>query len=202
MTTRTVRRLAPALLLLVTAACSRRPEPVAAAPQPAPDTTPRAVAAAPAPRDTAPPVDPNRARADSVRAQILRDSVTAAARTESGLPPAEDSVLNAVIHFGYDSADLSDSARAVLTQKVGLLRRHDRLRVQIAGHADERGADEYNLALGLRRAASAKQFLTAYGISADRISIVSFGEERPLVPGATEEAWARNRRAETEARRP
>jgi peptidoglycan-associated lipoprotein len=201
---RALFRVAPALVLL--AACGgRQPEPVATAPQPA-DTTPRVAAAAPAPaaRDTTPRVDPARARADSVRAQILRDTVAAApaVATPSGLPPADDSVLTALIHFGFDSAELTDSARAVLTEKVQLLRRNDRLRIQIAGHADERGSDEYNLALGLRRAAAAKQFLTAYGIDGDRISIVSFGEERPLDSASSEEAWARNRRGEFQPRRP
>ncbi len=195
MTRRITFPLAPALLVLA-AACSRAREPVAVAPQPAADTATRVAAAAPAPRDTTSAVDPDAARADSVRAQILRDSVAAAARGPSGLSPQEDSVLTARIQFGYDSAELNDAARAVLQQKLSVLRRHERLRVEVAGHADERGSDEYNLALGLRRAAAAKQFLTAYGVDADRLTIVSFGEERPLDTANTEDAWARNRRGE------
>ena len=195
MTRRITITLAPALLV-VAAACSRAPEPVAAAPQPAADTATPVAVAAPAPRDTTPAVDPDATRADSVRAQILRDTVAAAPRGPSGLPAQEDSVLTAHIQFGYDSAELNDAARAVLQQKLSVLRRHERLRVEVSGHADERGSDEYNLALGLRRAAAAKQFLTAYGVDADRITIVSFGEERPLDTAATEDAWARNRRGE------
>jgi peptidoglycan-associated lipoprotein len=202
MTNRVILRVAPALLLAAAACSSATPEPVATAPQPAADTSTRVATAAPAPRDTAPARDPARDRRDSVRAQVLRDSAVAAAPTPSGLPPVEDSLLTALVHFGFDSAELNDSARAVLTEKVGVLRRNDRLRVQVAGHADERGADEYNLALGLRRAAAVKQFLTAYGIAGDRISIVSYGEERPLDSAADEAAWARNRRAETAPRRP
>jgi peptidoglycan-associated lipoprotein len=200
MNARIMRTIGPVAVLI--AACSR-PQQTAVAPQPATDTTTRvAAAAAPAPRDTTPAVDPARARADSVRAQILRDSVAAARRAESGLPPEEDSVLVAVIRFGYDSAVLDDSARALLTSKVQVLRRNDRLRIEIAGHADERGSDEYNLALGLRRAAAAKQFLTAYGVEGDRVSIVSFGEERPLDTAANEDAWARNRRGEFQPQPP
>ena len=72
------------------------------------------------------------------------------------------------------------------------------LRIRISGHADERGSDEYNLALGLRRAAEAKRYLAALGVAEDRIEIVTFGEERPAVQGHSEEAWALNRRAEFE----
>lgn len=190
--------IAPMLVLL--AACSRKPEPVALEPQRAAADTATRVAAAPAPRDTTPAVDPDAARADSVRAQILRDSIAAAERTASGLPPEEDSVLTARIQFGFDSAELTPEARAVLQQKLDVLRRNERLRIEISGHADERGSDEYNLALGLRRAAAAKQFLTAYGVSADRVSIVSFGEERPLDTANTEEAFSRNRRGEFQPR--
>ena len=69
------------------------------------------------------------------------------------------------------------------------------VRSQIEGHCDERGTNEYNLALGERRANAAKQYLTTAGISAGRLSTISYGEERPLDPGHTEAAWARNRRA-------
>lgn len=186
--------------LLVVAACSRAPEPVAVAPQPAPDTTMRPAVAVPTPPATAPQVDLNALRADSVRAQVLRDSVVPEPPTPSGLPTQEDSVLSVLIHFGFDSAELTPEARAILQQKVQVLRRHDRLRIQIAGHADERGSDEYNLALGLRRAAAAKQFLTAYGVDADRIAVVSYGEERPLDAANTEDAMARNRRGEFQPR--
>ncbi len=192
MTRRSLIVPAPALILAL-AACHHNPPPVALAPQPAVDTT-RHVAVAPAPaRDTT----TNRmSHADSVRAQILADSAAAAGRTASGLPPAEDSILTAKIHFGFDSSVLSDSAKSMLDQKVRLLRANDKLRVEISGHADERGSDEYNLALGLRRAAAAKAYLTAYGVSADRITIISYGSERPVDTASNEAAWARNRRDE------
>ena len=73
------------------------------------------------------------------------------------------------------------------------------LTLRISGHADERGSDEYNLALGNRRAAAAKRYLVSRGIADGRITVVSYGEERPLNPASTEAAWAQNRRAEFEA---
>ena len=72
------------------------------------------------------------------------------------------------------------------------------LRLRIAGHTDERGSDEYNLALGQRRAAAAKRYLTQHGIAENRIEIISFGEERPAQQGSDESAWSQNRRDEFE----
>jgi peptidoglycan-associated lipoprotein len=86
----------------------------------------------------------------------------------------------------------------VLDQKVGILQVNGGLRIRIAGHCDERGSDEYNLALGNRRAIAAKQYLVSHGIDAGRIETVSYGKERPSDPGHTEEAWSKNRRDETE----
>jgi peptidoglycan-associated lipoprotein len=76
-----------------------------------------------------------------------------------------------------------------------LLKKYPKVKVQIEGHCDERGTIEYNLALGERRANSTKKYLISLGISADRISTISYGKERPLDPGHNEEAWAKNRRA-------
>ena len=182
---RTLIVAAPAALVAI-AACSHNPPAVALAPQPAVDTTHHAPPPLPA-RDT---MAARMSHADSVRAQILNDSAMMAARAASGLPAGEDSILTAKIHFGFDSSLLSDSAKATLDQKVRLLRVNDKLRVEISGHADERGSDEYNLALGLRRAAAAKAYLTAYGVSGDRITIISYGSERPVDTAANEAAWA------------
>ncbi len=101
------------------------------------------------------------------------------------------------VYFALDSEALSEQARAVLRDQATWLKRRPDVRVQIAGHADERGTREYNLALGARRATSVRAYLIGEGISADRIETISFGKERPLDPGSGEEAWARNRNAHT-----
>lgn len=100
------------------------------------------------------------------------------------------------IHFNYDEASIMPEAQDKLAQKVPLLRQNQDIRMRIEGHADERGSIEYNLALGLRRANAAKDFLVNYGLEGSRFEVVSFGEERPLVEGSTESAFAQNRRAE------
>lgn len=140
-------------------------------------------------------------RADSVRAQVLRDSVTANAPMASGLPAAEDQLLAMPLFFETDRSDLSAEGRALLDNKLELLRRYPRLAIQIEGHCDDRGPDEYNLALGNRRAATVKRYLVDRGVADDRVTIVSYGEERPAVAGNAEDAWARNRRAEFRATR-
>lgn len=101
------------------------------------------------------------------------------------------------VYFGYDQYDLSAEARATLEQQAALLRKHPATDIVIQGHCDERGTREYNLALGERRASSAKDYLVALGISPARIQTVSFGEERPAAIGSNESALAQNRRAVT-----
>lgn len=100
------------------------------------------------------------------------------------------------VHFAYNQFTLEDAARVTLEQNAVYLRNRPNEKVVIEGHCDERGSDEYNLALGERRALAAKNYLVSLGIPAARLSIISYGEEQPLVTGATEEAWAKNRRAE------
>jgi peptidoglycan-associated lipoprotein len=100
------------------------------------------------------------------------------------------------IHFAFDQHTLSDQARETLAGNAAWLKANPGARVVIEGHCDERGSDEYNLALGERRALAAQSYLISLGISANRLSTISYGEERPLAPGRGEEAWAQNRRAE------
>ena len=102
------------------------------------------------------------------------------------------------VFFGYDRYDLSPEARATLEKQAAWLRRYSAVRVLVAGNADERGTREYNLALGARRAASAKDYLVSLGVSAGRLDTVSYGKERPLDPRSTEEAHALNRNAQTQ----
>jgi len=99
------------------------------------------------------------------------------------------------IRFDYDKYDIRREDEGILKENAAFLKKNPNMKVQIEGHCDERGTVEYNLALGERRANSTKRYLVSLGISADRISTISFGKERPLDPGHNEEAWAKNRRA-------
>jgi len=100
------------------------------------------------------------------------------------------------VHFGYDRAELTPEAQTVLRAKIEALRAESTVRIRIEGHADERGSVEYNLALGLRRAQAAREFLVGFGLDASRFEVASHGEDRPLDRGTTEAAYARNRRDE------
>jgi len=98
-------------------------------------------------------------------------------------------------YFDYDQADIRADARDALSQTAQFLRSYPQLKVVVEGHCDERGSTEYNLALGDRRAAAAKQFLVSLGISADRMETVSYGKEKPFCTASNEECWKQNRRA-------
>ena len=104
--------------------------------------------------------------------------------------------LGEMIHFEYDKSELSADARAVLDRKIAVLNGNPRLRVRVMGHADERGSVEYNLALSLRRANIARDYITGFGIDGSRIEVTGFGEERPLLLAHDESAWSQNRRDE------
>lgn len=101
------------------------------------------------------------------------------------------------VFFGYDRYDLSPEARSVLEAQAQWLAQYPTLSVTIEGHADERGTREYNLALGERRANSAKNYLVALGVDPSRINTISYGKERPAVPGSNDAAWSQNRRGVT-----
>ena len=98
------------------------------------------------------------------------------------------------IYFDFDKSDLKPEARAILVKKADWLRTNTDYSVRIEGNCDERGTIEYNLALGERRALAAWKFLNALGISGDRMSTISYGEERPADPAHNPTAWAKNRR--------
>ncbi|MCF8110349.1 MAG: peptidoglycan-associated lipoprotein Pal [Desulfobacteraceae bacterium] len=104
--------------------------------------------------------------------------------------------LSQKVYFEFDDSSLTAEAREVLQRKVRWLREHPDACVIIEGHCDERGTDEYNLALGSRRAESVKDFLVNAGIDPSELTTISYGEERPAVKGHNEDAWAKNRRAE------
>jgi peptidoglycan-associated lipoprotein len=97
-------------------------------------------------------------------------------------------------YFDYDKADLRPDARTALSKTADFLKNYPRFKVTIEGHCDERGSTEYNLGLGDRRASAVKQFLVSAGVSADRISTVSFGKEKPFCMESNEACWQQNRR--------
>jgi peptidoglycan-associated lipoprotein len=99
--------------------------------------------------------------------------------------------------FALDESDLDAEDRQILDSQAAYLRQYPQVRVTIEGHADERGTREYNIALGERRANSAKNYLASLGIDASRINVISYGKERPEALGSDEASWAQNRRAVT-----
>jgi peptidoglycan-associated lipoprotein len=171
------------VLILITGACSRRQAPVT-----------------PTPQDTAPDTagDGQRRldqmRADSIRrAEEERRRLAAEAAERNARVRA---VLEELVFFDYDRSDIRSDQTESLTRKVAVLRENPAVTLRVIGHADERGSIEYNLALGMRRAESVRQYLGNFGIDASRLSTDTMGEDRPLDAGTTEAAYARNRRAE------
>ncbi|MFZ1874658.1 peptidoglycan-associated lipoprotein Pal [Serratia sp. D1N4] len=102
---------------------------------------------------------------------------------------------NNIVYFGLDKYDISSEFSQMLDAHAAFLRSNPSYKVTVEGHADERGTPEYNIALGERRANAVKMYLQGKGVSADQISIVSYGKEKPAVLGHDEAAWAKNRRA-------
>jgi len=105
--------------------------------------------------------------------------------------------VGTTVLFDFDSAQLTDYSRRVLDRQAGFLNSFPEARIIVGGHCDERGTREYNLALGERRAAAARDYLVAKGVNAARIRIISYGKERPKAVGSNEAAWRLNRRAES-----
>ena len=101
------------------------------------------------------------------------------------------------VFFATNKSNLTTAARETLRKQAKFLRKNKKLNVTVEGHADERGTREYNLALGERRANAAKDYLMTYGISSDRISVLSYGKERPVDSGSNPLAWSKNRRSVT-----
>jgi peptidoglycan-associated lipoprotein len=172
------------------AACGGKPEPE----QPAPvATTANADSAARAARARQDSIDAeNRRRADEEARRRAADSL-------AGRASQVMTDLRAMINFDYNEATIRGTDQTNLDRKAAIMQANPGLRIRISGHADERGSDEYNLALGNRRAAAAQRYLQNKGIDASRIDVISYGEERPLDNAGTEDAFARNRRDEFEA---
>jgi len=132
-----------------------------------------------------------KARAEEERFAERRrgDSLATLTRTSEELKQT----LAEMIHFDFDKSYVRPGDADILDRKIPVLEANSTLRIQIAGNCDERGSDEYNLALGNRRALSSKAYLVNHGIDASRIETVSYGKERPLDPGHNQGAWAKNR---------
>jgi peptidoglycan-associated lipoprotein len=160
--------LVPLVLLFGCKGCGRKP------PEVAPVPLPPVVDAAPPPVDV--PVAPV--------APGLPDHVVQMARNFER------------VFFAFDASALNDEGKKALTDNIALMQQFPDVRVEVQGHADERGTTDYNLSLGQKRAQAVVSFMTASGIPASRVKVVSYGEERPLDVSGTERAWAQNRRAE------
>lgn len=131
-----------------------------------------------------------------VAAEPSADSV-ARVRAAAAATAEVRTMIGRQIHFNFDRTGIrAGEDTQVLEQKLAILRANPNLRIEITGHCDARGTRQYNTALGMRRAESAKRFFTSRGLSGDRIAVRSRGEDEPLDPGRTRQAWARNRRAE------
>lgn len=176
-------RVAGSLLLILSVAigCSRKRVP----PAPVPPVD-RAAGDDGARRDSI-------ARAEAARRDSLATEASLREARERRLAEAR-TALAAPVYFAYDQSDLSPDARRNLDTKAPILNGSPALRLRLAGHTDERGSDEYNLALGQRRAAAAKRYLVERGIDAGRFDLVSYGEERPVCTDHNEDCWQRNRR--------
>jgi peptidoglycan-associated lipoprotein len=176
---------APSLLMLLAAAafavaCGGK----AAPEEPAPEAPVGEPLPAPQPEDDS---------ADRDRMERERMAREAAERSRA---VAAD--LAAMINFDYDQATVRPADQATLDRKAVILIANPKVKVRISGHADERGSDEYNLALANRRAGAAKRYLENKGVDGSRLDVISYGEERPLNPGSDETAFAQNRRDEFE----
>jgi peptidoglycan-associated lipoprotein len=137
------------------------------------------------------------ARAEAARRAATReDSIRAVAAASAAARAAAQATLVQPIHFDFDRADILVSERPVLDRKAGLLTANRPIRLRIEGNTDERGSDEYNLALGMRRAAAAKQYLVDRGVDSSGVTTVSTGEERPTCQEHDESCWSKNRRDE------
>jgi peptidoglycan-associated lipoprotein len=176
-------RASSLLMLLATATiaigCGGKKPPEEPVPEPVAPTTP------PPPTPPPAPIDDSAERERAARAAAEK---IAALKAD----------LAAMVNFDYDQATIRQADQGTLDRKATILQANPQVRIRISGHADERGSDEYNLALGNRRAAAAKRYLENKGLDGSRMDVVSFGEERPLNQGTDETAYAQNRRDEFE----
>ena len=104
-------------------------------------------------------------------------------------------IMSDDVYFDFDRSELTEKAKELLTQVGEMLKEEERFVITVEGHTDARGTEDYNMTLGAKRAMKVKDFLAAYGVASDRMETVSYGKEKPKVEGASEDAYAQNRRA-------
>lgn len=161
--------LVSALALSISACTKKKPE----------ELPPPPAASTPAPMPETAPPPPTTGPVPGSRADFLQQAGTD------------------TIYFGTDMYDVDAEDQATLARQAAWLAKYPNVSVTIEGHCDERGTREYNLALGERRANAAKNYLVSQGVSASRVSVISYGKERPIATGSDEASWAQNRRAVT-----
>ena len=169
-------------LLLASVGCKKAAPETPADPPPPPPTA----APPPPPEVTPPPAPPTEDRTP----QPLDGEIVEANRH------ARQNGLIGDVYFDFDKYDLKDAARAQLSKNASFLGERSEFRITIEGHCDERGTNDYNIALGDRRANSARDFLISAGIDGSRINTISYGEERPTCTQSDDSCWSNNRRAE------
>jgi peptidoglycan-associated lipoprotein len=175
----TITLIAAAVCLLTANACAKKPvAPVAEIAPPTPVEQTRALGSVEAPAPAPAP------------ARLSPEPMSEPAAPVTSLLKLEK------VFFEFDAYTLTPEAREILARNAEWLRQNPAARLTIEGNCDERGSDEYNLALGQRRAEAVKNYLVSLGIAEERLNSASYGEERPAVAGSDESAWSQNRRAE------
>jgi peptidoglycan-associated lipoprotein len=157
--------------LVVTIGCSKKPKPEPVEPPP-----PRMDEPTPPPKVEAPKVDEEALRRQRIQARIAE--------------------VFKPIYFAYDQSTLSPEGQSILQEIGSLMKEVPEITARVEGHADERGTNEYNLALGERRAIAVQDYLASYGVQKSRLQTISYGEEKPAQMGGDESAWTKNRRVE------
>lgn len=173
----------PLLLVLMAFGCNK-PEPEAPPPPPEVEAEPTPPPATDV-DEPAPPAPQDPVEQDPLDSEDMREVNAEAAK--QGFHPD--------VYFAFDQSNLREEAREKLSSNARWLRQYPEFVLRIEGHCDERGTNEYNLALGERRANTAKDYLVSLGIDADRLNTISYGEERPVCTESDEACWQRNRRA-------
>jgi peptidoglycan-associated lipoprotein len=197
---RRVTMITLSVAVAVAAACSKPAPPPPPAPAPAPTVNQDSIDMARRRQMSA----DSAARAESMRRdrqKAIDDSIAnARAMADAAARDAESmrATIAAPVHYDFDKADLRDDTKQLLDAKIPILTANTGVTIRIAGHTDDRGSGEYNLQLGQRRAAAARDYLTARGVNTARIELVSYGEERPICQDKNEACWSQNRRAEFE----
>lgn len=199
-------------LLIVFSGCARKqavsekpsllPEaapPAMARPAPTPGPAPGAAVPPGVGRPMRPEMVPGMRPGEEARPGVREEAVRPRPREEAvAVRPGVAAALAAVplkdIYFDFDKYNIRPEARKTLEENARWLLENPKVKVQIEGHADERGTDEYNLALGERRAEAARSYLKSLGVKVESMSTISYGEFRPVDPGHNEEAWTKNRR--------